>query len=71
MRLAIEWGRYGRERTTLQSMRSRLMAYSKGLPGGKHLRTQICTVESVAQLEDMAATHLAWLASRDATATAH
>lgn len=69
VRLAIEWGRYGRERTTLQSMRSRLMAYSKGLPGGKHLRTQLCTVESVAQLEDMAATHLAWLASRDPAPT--
>ena len=64
VRLAIEWGRYGKERTTIQSMRSRLMAYSKGLPGGKHLRSRFATIESVAQIEDLAAEHLAWMAER-------
>ncbi len=59
VRLAIEWGRYGDERCTLQSMRSRLMAYSRGLHRGKQLRVQFSGVTSVAGLEDIAAAHLA------------
>jgi hypothetical protein len=39
-------------------MRSRLMAYSRGLPHGRHLREQFARVESVAQIEDIAAAHL-------------
>ena len=64
VRLAIEWGRYGAEKYTLQSMRSRLMAYSRGLPSGKQLRARFSTVESVAELEDIAAEYLAWHDSR-------
>lgn len=59
VRMALEWGRYGEERHTLQSMRSRLMAYSRGLPHGKQLRCQFSKVESLSELEDIAADHLA------------
>lgn len=52
-RLAIEWGRYGDEKHTLMSMRSRLMAYSKSLPRGKYLRTQFSTLSSLAQLDSL------------------
>lgn len=58
-RLALEYGSYGNERNTMQKMRGRLMAYSKGLRGGKPLRQRFCTVESVAELEDIAASYLA------------
>lgn len=58
VRMAIEWGRYGEERYTLQSMRSRLMAYSRGLAHGKQLRSRFSTVESVTELEDIAAEYL-------------
>jgi tRNA-dihydrouridine synthase B len=59
-RMALEWGRYGDERHTLQSMRSRLMAYSRGLRNGRALRTRFSTVESVTELEDIAAEYLTW-----------
>ncbi len=59
-RMALEWGRYGDERHTLQSMRSRLMAYSRGLRNGRALRTRFSTVESVPELEDIAAEYLTW-----------
>lgn len=61
---AIAWGRYGNERQTMMAMRSRLMAYSKGLPGGKRLRSALCTVESMAMLEDTAAEYLEYFAKR-------
>ncbi|WP_411846636.1 tRNA dihydrouridine synthase DusB [Roseibacillus persicicus] len=57
-RLATESDRYGDERHTMMAMRSRLMAYCKGFPGSKALRGQLSQVESVAQLEDLAAEHL-------------
>ena len=57
--LAIESNRYGGERQTMQAMRSRLMAYSRGLPKGKALRVQFSSVESLAHLDDIAARHLA------------
>ncbi|MGK0189694.1 MAG: tRNA-dihydrouridine synthase B [Verrucomicrobiales bacterium] len=59
--LAIESNRYGGERQTLQAMRSRLMAYSRGLAKGKSLRVQFSSVESLAQLDDIAARHLEML----------
>ena len=55
-RLAVESGRYGNERQTLTSMRSRLMAYCKGFPGARELRQKLCHVTAVAEIEDMAAT---------------
>lgn len=53
--MAVDSGRYGSEKQTLTSMRSRLMAYCKGFPGAKELRQKLCQVVSVAQVEDLAA----------------
>ncbi|TLD68912.1 tRNA dihydrouridine synthase DusB [Phragmitibacter flavus] len=59
-RLALKSSRYqGTELQTLRSMRTRLMAYTSGLPGGKHLRVRFCKVESLAELEDIVADYLA------------
>jgi nifR3 family TIM-barrel protein len=54
----LEVARRGDERRAIHGMRSRLMAYSRGLPHGRHLREQFARVESVAQIEDIAAAHL-------------
>ena len=58
-RLAIARGHKGNELHTMMSLRARFMAYTKGMPGGKHLRVQFSHVASIAQLEDIAAAHLA------------
>ena len=58
VRLSIEWGRYGNELQTLRSMRSRLMAYSKGFPAGKPLRIRFSQIASLSELEDIANEHL-------------
>ncbi len=58
-RLLVEWGKFPSERHAMQSMRARLMAYTKGLRGGKLLRQRFSTIASVAELEDIAAEHLA------------
>ena len=57
-RLATEHGRYGEEKFTVQAMRSRLMAYSKGLPAGRRLRERFCKLLSIMELEDLAAEYL-------------
>jgi tRNA-dihydrouridine synthase B len=57
-RMATEHGRYGAERFTVQAMRSRLMAYSKGLPAGRRLRERFCRMQSIMELEDLAAEYL-------------
>lgn len=57
-RMLIEWGKFSAEKYAIQSLRSRLMAYSKGLPAGKLLRTRFSTVSSLAEIEDLAAEHL-------------
>ncbi|MDA1005640.1 MAG: tRNA dihydrouridine synthase DusB [Verrucomicrobia bacterium] len=59
--LAMASGRYGDERQTMMSMRSRLMAYCKGFPGAKPLRQQITAISSLANLEDIASAHLSAL----------
>jgi tRNA-dihydrouridine synthase B len=56
--LLIEWGKFSHEKFAMQSLRSRLMAYSKGLPGGKLLRARFATLNSISELEDLAAEHL-------------
>jgi tRNA-dihydrouridine synthase B len=61
---AIAWGRYGNERQTMMAMRSRLMAYSKGLPGGKRLRSALCKIESITGLEDLGAEYMDYHRSR-------
>ncbi|MCB1207348.1 MAG: tRNA dihydrouridine synthase DusB [Verrucomicrobiae bacterium] len=57
-RLLVEWGKFPGERHAMQSLRSRLMAYTKGLRGGKYLRQILSTVASITELEDIASAHL-------------
>jgi tRNA-dihydrouridine synthase B len=57
-RLAVERATRGDEHHTLMSLRSRFMAYTKGIPGGKHLRVRFSHVSSLMELEDIAAAHL-------------
>lgn len=68
--LASESSRYGGERQTMQAMRARLMAYSRGLPGGKNLRVQFSSVESLMQLDEIASQHLAFCAARQCESVA-
>ncbi len=46
------------EHGAMSSLRGRLMAYSRGMPGGRNLRGLFSQVTSVAELEDLAAAHL-------------
>ena len=57
-RLAVTSARYGAERHAMMSMRARLMAYCKGFPGAKELRQRLARVESVAEVEEIAADSL-------------
>lgn len=57
--LAATSKRYGDEFQTMRAMRTRLMNYTKFLPGGKHLRQRFCHVGSLAELEDIIADYLA------------
>ena len=57
-RLAVARRRHGGERAAMASMRARLMAYTRGMPGGRGLRGQLSHVASVTELEDIAARHL-------------
>jgi tRNA-dihydrouridine synthase B len=55
-RLAVaEWGA---EDPAIRSMRSRLMAYSKGFPASKALREKFQHVSSLAEIAEIAAEHL-------------
>ncbi len=58
-KMLIEWGKFPTEKLAMQAFRSRMMAYSKGLPAGKQIRTACTKVESVAELEDIASAYLA------------
>lgn len=55
-RLAV--ARRGDEASAIHSMRSRLMAYSRGLPAARDLRVRFAHVGSLAELDDIAAFHL-------------
>ena len=57
-RLAVARRRHGGERAAMASMRARLMAYTRGMDGGRNLRGQLSHVASVSELEDIAARHL-------------
>lgn len=46
------------ERTAMKAMRSRLMAYTRGMPGGPRLRDRLAHVESLMEIDDLAASHL-------------
>jgi tRNA-dihydrouridine synthase B len=50
-------------RHAMAAMRGRLMAYSKGMPGGRTLRAELQQVSSVAEVEAISERHLAWLDS--------
>ena len=56
-RLAVE--RRGDERRALQSMRTRLVTYSRGMPGGARLRERLARVAGLAELDAIAEAHLA------------
>ncbi|MCX6971472.1 MAG: tRNA dihydrouridine synthase DusB [Verrucomicrobia bacterium] len=49
----IEWWG-GREDLAMRSMRARLMAYTRGMPGGPRLREQLQRVESLDQVREIA-----------------
>ena len=49
----------GSELHALQTMRTRFMAYSRGMPAAKQLRARFAHVASLAELEDIAAENLA------------
>lgn len=56
-RLAVE--QRGAEKSALHSMRSRLMAYSRGMPAGRHLRMKFQHIETLAELDAIAGESLA------------
>jgi tRNA-dihydrouridine synthase B len=53
----------GSERHGMAAMRGRLMAYSKGMPGGRSLRAELQQVSSMAQLGAISERHLREVAS--------
>ena len=55
---ANEITRMGSELHAMQSMRTQLMAYSRGMPDATRLRERFTRVESLAQLDDIAAENL-------------
>jgi tRNA-dihydrouridine synthase B len=57
-RLALVSNRHKDGISAMRAMRNRLMTYTAGLPGGKHLRAKFCHVSSITELEDIAAEHL-------------
>jgi len=57
--LAIQSTRYGgEEKHTIMAMRARLMAYCKGFPGAKPLRSRLCQVSSLSEVQNLADEHL-------------
>jgi nifR3 family TIM-barrel protein len=68
---ALHVARRGDEAAAMHSMRSRLMAYSRGMPDAKALRARFSHVGMLAELDDIAAENLARTAETAlATATA-
>lgn len=55
--LEIEWWR-GNEPAALRAMRARLMAYTRGMPGGPRLRERLQHVESLEQVRTIAEQHV-------------
>lgn len=47
------------EHAGMASLRARLMAYSRGLPDGRHLRGRFSQITSLVELDDLAAEHQA------------
>jgi len=57
----------GSELHAMQSMRTRLMAYSRGMPEAKQLRFRFAHVASIAEMEDIAAENTARAAAEAVT----
>ncbi len=55
----MEVARQGSEIHAMQSMRTQLMHYSRGMPEAKRLRDRFARVASLAEMEDIVAAHLA------------
>jgi len=55
----LEVTQQGSEQHAMQSMRTQLMHYSRGMPAAKRLRDQFARVASLIELEDIAAEHVA------------
>jgi nifR3 family TIM-barrel protein len=56
---AREIEKQGSELHAMQSMRTQLMSYSRGMPGARQLREKFAHVGSLAQLDDIAAENVA------------
>ena len=54
----LEVQRQGSELHAMQSMRTQLMHYSRGMPEAKRLRDRFARVSSISELEDIASEHL-------------
>jgi tRNA-dihydrouridine synthase len=54
----IEWWK-GQEAQAMKSMRARLMAYTRGLPGGARLRERLQRVETLDGLRQIGSDHIA------------
>ena len=65
VQLAVNSGRGGTELQIMRSLRSRLMNYTKFLPGGKWLRMKFSTVSSVMEMEDAIAEYFVYRAKLD------
>lgn len=61
--LMVDRRRHGGERAAMSSMRARLMAYTRGMEGGRELRGRLSHIASLTELDDMAAGHLAQVSS--------
>lgn len=53
VRMALESRHYGGELPTMRAMRSRLLAYAKGIPNSKPLRPALSRVASYRELEEL------------------
>lgn len=53
-RLSLESGRYGDELHTMKFMRARFVAYTKGFPGAKDLRSRLVHIKTMDELIDLA-----------------
>jgi nifR3 family TIM-barrel protein len=62
-RLAVE--DWGAEEPAMRSMRARLMAYCKGFPGSKLLREKFQHISALAELAEIAESHLAETAANE------
>lgn len=52
-RMALDSGHYGDELHTMRHMRSRILAYTKGFPGAKEMRSRLVRVSSLRELEEL------------------